>query len=259
MTSVSLNVLAIMAHPDDIEFTCAGTLLLLKELGASINLVNLARGDCGSATESPSVIAAIRLEEAQRAAEMLAAKHFCAGWDDLTIYRNDISVRRVTEIVRRAHPDVVFTHPPVDYMSDHEETSRMVRDACFYAPMPNYETKELDPAPAAKSTPFLYYCDPIEGVGHDGLPAPAEFHINISEVFQKKAKMLCCHASQRLWLRTQHGIDEYVEMLRKWNRSRGSQVGCEYSEAFVQYKGHGFPRDNRLAGLLGGRVFSRGV
>jgi LmbE family N-acetylglucosaminyl deacetylase len=246
--------LAIMAHPDDIEFVCAGTLIALRNAGCSIVMINMATGDCGSAIYSREEAAAIRAKEAQRAAELIGAQHSCVGFGDLTIYRNLESARKVTEAIRRARPTIVITHPPVDYMSDHEETSRLIRDACFTAPMPNFETGAEQPAPVIESPPALYYGDPIEGIGHDGKPAPADFFVNVSDLLDQKAEMLCCHESQRDWLRQQHGIDEYVEMLRSWNAARGNQAGVPFAEAFIQYRGHGFPTENRIAGLIGQRI-----
>lgn len=248
------RVLALMAHPDDIEFVCAGTLIALRDAGCHVTMINMARGDCGSAEQPASVIAEIRQEEAERSAHLIAADHFCAGYDDLTIFRNDRSARRVTEFVRRARPDIVITHPPADYMSDHDETSRLVRDACFYAPMPNYATHEIDAAPVIAAPPVLFYGDPLEGVGDDGRPAPADILVDISDLFERKALMLCCHESQRNWLRSQHGVDEYVEMLRQWNARRGTQAGVTYAEAFRLHRGHGFPHEDRISAILGARV-----
>ena len=76
-----------------------------------------------------------RRAEARRAAEVLASEYLCLEFQDLSISIDTESRRRVTEAVRRLRPDIVLTAPPVDYMSDHEMTSRLVRDACFNAPI----------------------------------------------------------------------------------------------------------------------------
>ena len=72
----------------------------------------------------------------------------------------------------------------------------------------------------------------------------------MSEVFDLKRRMLACHASQRDWLRRQHGIDEYLDNQAAWSAYRGGEVGVAYAEAFRQYRGHAYPSDNRLLALL---------
>ncbi|MBW3543328.1 MAG: PIG-L family deacetylase, partial [Planctomycetes bacterium] len=166
----SPRVLAIHAHPDDIEFQCAGTLLLLREAGCSLTVATMTAGDCGSAELGPEEIAAVRREEAKRSAELLGADYACLEFRDLSICHDNDSRRRVTEALRRARPELVITAPPVDYMSDHEVTSLLVRDACFNAPIPNYKTQQWDPAPPLERIPHLYYVDPIGGVDQYGQP-----------------------------------------------------------------------------------------
>jgi len=250
----SPRILAIHAHPDDVEFQCAGTLALLKQRGCEIVIATMTPGDCGSAELSQNEIAAVRRKEAQAAADLLGAEYTCLEFRDLCIKHNNDGRRRVTEALRRARPDLVITAPPVDYMSDHEMTSRLVRDACFAAPVPNYSTQQWDPAPPLTHIPHLYFVDPIEGVDHFGNPVEPEFIIDISTTFELKLEMLACHDSQRSWLRAQHGIDEYLENCRRWSAARGKTIDAEYGEAFTQYKGHPYPSDNRLVSLLGGET-----
>ncbi len=247
----SLRILAIHAHPDDIEFQCAGTLALLKQLGASLTVATMTPGDCGSAEMGPDEIAVVRRGEAKQAADLLEADYHCLEFRDLSIVIDNESRGKVTEMMRRARPDIVFTAPPVDYMSDHEMTSRLVRDACFNAPIPNYSTRQWEPAPATDHIPHLYYVDPIEGVDYFGQPVEPEFVIDISETFELKLQMLACHASQRAWLLKQHGIDEYLISCERWSGERGKIVGAKYGEAFRQHKGHPYPSDNLLASVLG--------
>src|SRR5688572_26458446 len=115
-----LRILAIHAHPDDIEFQCAGTLALLAKAGHSIACVTMTAGDCGSRTHSPEEISAIRRREGAAAAALLGATYECLEFRDLSIVVDNDAKRRVTACLRRHRPDVVFTAPPVDYMDDHE-------------------------------------------------------------------------------------------------------------------------------------------
>ena len=139
------TVLAIHAHPDDIEFQCAGTLLRLAEGGVEVHVATMTPGDCGSAELSADEIADVRRSEAARAAALLGAEYRCLEFRDLSICFDNPSRRRVAEYLRRVCPDIVLTAPPVDYMPDHEVTSLLVRDACFNAV--SYTHLTLPPTP----------------------------------------------------------------------------------------------------------------
>ncbi|WP_435006947.1 PIG-L deacetylase family protein [Tundrisphaera lichenicola] len=248
--SLKPQILAIHAHPDDIEFQCAGTLALLATKGCSITLATMTPGDCGSADRDAETISTIRRQEARAAAELIGAEYFCLEFRDLAIFEDDESRRRVVEALRRVRPEIVLTAPPVDYLCDHEATSRLVRDACFAATLPNYKTRQWEPAPPLPKIPHLYYTDPIEGIDRDGQPQPSGFLVDVSNVVEIKRRMLACHASQRDWLLKQHGIDEYLDAQARWGSHRGAEIGVAHAEAFRQYLGHAYPRDNRLLMLL---------
>ncbi len=245
------RVLAIHAHPDDVELQCAGTLLRLKALGCPITIATMTPGDLGSAELPPDEIAAVRRAEARRSAELLGADYVCLEFRDLAITVDNDGRRRVTECLRKARAEIVITAPPVDYMSDHEMTSRLVRDASFAAPVPHYLTQQWDPAPPLARIPHLYYVDPIEGIDYYGRPQDYGFIVDISATIEPKLAMLACHASQRDWLRRQHGLDEYLDGCKRWSAERGAAIGVGYGEAFRQHAGHPYPHDNLLGALLG--------
>jgi LmbE family N-acetylglucosaminyl deacetylase len=247
----TVRILAIHAHPDDLEFQCAGTLALLRAAGHHVTMATMTPGDCGSAEHDAETIAAIRREEARAAAGRIGAECLCLEFRDLAIVDDDESRRRVTEALRRSRPDVVITAPPADYLCDHEATSALVRNACFFAPIPNYATRQWEPAPPLGRIPHLYFVDPIEGIDRDGRPVGADFHVDVTSVFETKRAMLACHASQREWLLRHHGIDEYLESQARWSARRGAEIGIAHAEAFRQYRGHAYPHDNILLGLVG--------
>lgn len=247
---VSPRILAIHAHPDDIEFQCAGTLALLKDRGCPITLITMTPGDCGSAELDSLEISRIRREEARRAAELLGADYICLEFRDLQITHDNDSRKRVTEAIRQVRPDLVLTAPPVDYMSDHEMTSRLVRDACFNASVPNYNTGAVNPAAALTKIPYLYYVDPLSGIDYFGKPIHPDFVIDVTQTYALKRDMLACHASQRNWLMTQHGIDEYLASCDRWSEVRGALLGVQHGEAFTQHRGHPYPHDNWLRELV---------
>ena len=247
------RVLGIHAHPDDLEIQCGGTLARLADLGCPVTMVTLAAGDLGSASLSREEIAAVRRKEAAAGAARVGAEHYeCLGLPDLSITHDDATRRLVCAAVRRARPALVLTAPPADYMSDHEITSRLVRDACFSAAVPLYECGE----PPTGKVPHLYYCDPVGHTTPLGDPWVPGVVVDISGEIDRKLAALACHATQRDWLRVQHGVDEYLDSTRRWSAARGALIGVEYGEGFRQHRGHPHPHDDLLGELLGARRVS---
>ena len=271
-----------MAHPDDAEFTCAGTLARLKrEHGWRVAIATMTSGDCGSVDRPPDEICAIRLEEAKQSVAILEGEYRCAGLKDLFVCYDRDALQRTTHIIREIRPSLVITHSPEDYMVDHEITSTLVRTACFGAPIPNYcppgdrsrvagatgclstgagpgktpvdkqpVAPQEDGLPPIPAVPHLYYADAIEGRDIFGDVIEPTTVIDVSSVTDVKERMLCCHASQREWLRAHHGMDEYVDSMRRWMAMRGQQIGVEHAEAYRQHIGHGYPANDLLAELL---------
>src|SRR5436305_6679582 len=131
-------VLSVLAHPDDAEFLCAGSLLRLREYGWAVHIASMTPGDCGSAELPPEEIARTRRGEGARAAALLRGRYHCLEERDLLVFYNERTLERVTRLLRLVRPRVVLTHSPADYMLDHEMTSTMVRAATFAAPIPNF-------------------------------------------------------------------------------------------------------------------------
>ncbi len=250
MTQANKNILAFMAHPDDAEFLCAGTLARLHAQGFQIHLATMTAGDGGSAELPNEEIARIRYNEAEQAAALLEADYQCAHQCDFFVTYGQATIQAAIEIIRRAAPILVITHSPQDYMTDHEQTSLLVRAACFAASAPNAKTHFDEAAPPLAAIPHLYYTDAIEGKDIFGAPIPPSVYVDISAVIETKVAMLACHASQRDWLLKQHGMDHYVESMKHWSARRGSEIGVAYAEGFRQHLGHAYPQDNLLEKLL---------
>jgi LmbE family N-acetylglucosaminyl deacetylase len=234
----------------------AGTLHALKALGWELGIATMTAGDRGSAVHKREEIAQIRLKETRAAADFLGARYSCTGLKDMEVFANVENFRRAVEVMRSFDPDVVLTHSPVDYMVDHEETSRLVRDAAFTNAMPLFSTLQFPAAPIGRGTPALYYSDPIEGLDHTGNRIYPQFYVDISDQIEKKRQMLSCHVSQREWLRSHHGLDEYINQMTSWAERYGREAGCAYAEGFRQHLGHGYPHDPVLQKALGPRVTS---
>jgi LmbE family N-acetylglucosaminyl deacetylase len=248
------RILAIHAHPDDIETLCAATLALLAGRGHHITIATVTAGDCGSTETDNEETARIRRGEAADAAKVIGAQYLCAGLPDLGVFNDDKSRRWVTETIRQAAPELVITASPADYHPDHEATSVLVRDACFAAPVPNYKTGSAAPL---SEIPHLYFCDPIEGRDRQNNRVMAEFAVNVERFFETKKKMLLAHQSQIAWVEKQHGIADYADAMASWTRRRGKHFGVGFAEGFRQYRTHPYPASPLLQGLVGGALLER--
>src|SRR5262245_42602903 len=132
-------VLSVLAHPDDAEILCAGTLIrLAREKGWQVHIATLTPGDCGSAELPADRIAELRRAEGARAAALIGAHYHCLEERDLRIFYAAGPLEKVTRLFRDVRPRVVLTHAPSDYMLDHEMTSALARAAAFAAPIPNF-------------------------------------------------------------------------------------------------------------------------
>jgi N-acetylglucosamine malate deacetylase 1 len=246
-----MRIVCIHAHPDDAEILAGGTLALLSEAGHTITIVSMTPGDCGSARHAVDEIAAIRRKEAAEGAKLIGAEYRCAEFRDMAIFNTDDSRRRVTELLRSTHPDIVLTAAPMDYHCDHEATSILVRDACFAASVPNYATHAAQPAPPLDAIPHLYFMDSLGGVDHFGPVIEPDFVVDVKTTFETKRRMLACHASQYEWLKKQHGIEDSQAMVERWTRNRGALVGIAFGEGYRRYAGHPYPETPLLEELLG--------
>jgi LmbE family N-acetylglucosaminyl deacetylase len=245
------TVLTILAHPDDAEFLCAGTLArLVREHGWRAHIASMTPGDCGSAEHPPEEISRLRRGEGAAAAAVLDARYHCLEERDLLVCYNERALEKVTRLFREVRPRLVLTHSPSDYILDHEMTSTLARAAAFAAPVPNF-LRDRGHGPPLDHIPHLYYCDPVEGKDPLGKEVTPGLCVDVSGVIEVKAEMLARHASQRQWLLKHHGMDHYVQSMRDWGAGRGRACGAAYAEGFRQHKGHSYPQDDLLGSLLG--------
>ena len=243
------RVLAFGCHPDDVEFQCSGTLALLRDKGYEIHIATMTGGELGSLDLPPQQIREKRLKECEASASVIGAHYHYAGGCDVEVEYTCELRRQTIRVVREVDPVLVFTLPPMDYMIDHEETSRLVRNAVFIAAVPNYDCGV--PTKATGRIPHLYYWDAISGVDIFGRPLPINRVVNISSVLETKEKMLACHASQREWLAHISGMDNYVADMVKNSRRQGEAIGVDAAEGFVQHLGANYPQGNILKRILG--------
>ena len=240
------RVLAFGCHPDDVEFMAGGTLALLAERGWEIHIATMTGGEVGSPTLSSEAIKTRRLEEAARSAAVIGGRYHYAGGRDLEVEYNSFYRKIATRVVREVDPAIVLAPPPMDYMADHEQTSLLVRNAAYLAPVPLYDCG----APATKQCPHLYYWNATGLKDIFGRPLPMQFGVDVGSVMDIKEKMLACHASQREWLAAL-GWDSYIQTMKDWSREQGRLIGRGHGECFIQHLGAGYPQNNALKEILG--------
>jgi LmbE family N-acetylglucosaminyl deacetylase len=243
------RVLSILAHPDDAEILCAGTLSLMQKAGWEIHIATMSMGDKGTAVHSREEIIRLRNAEAKASARIIGATYHCLEFEDVYILYERETVNRTTALIRKIIPTIVITGSPADYMVDHEVTSRIVQTACFCAGVKNMEVAEKHFEPV----PYLYYCDPLEGKDILGNAIQPSFYVDITGEIDTKEKMLASHLSQQSWLQTHHD-NEYLGSMRRFSEQRGKEINVDYAEGFRQHLGHSFPQDNILKEILGGLV-----
>jgi len=237
------RALAIAAHPDDIEFMMAGTLLLLHDAGWEIHCMNISSGNLGSLTMSPAKIARIRRAEAQASAAVMQAVWHAPICNDLQVFYDDRTLRRVAAVVREVNPSIVLTHSPQDYMEDHMNTARLAVTATFARSVPGYRT-----VPARHHVPTnvtIYHGSP-HGL-RDGLRRPVvpEAFVNTTDVQDRKREALECHRSQRGWLSATQGMDSYIATMEEFARTLGSMSKTfTFAEGWRRHLHYGFGEEN---------------
>ena len=225
-----MNVLAIGAHPDDVENMCEGTLAKYASLGHKVFIATATNGNIGSAHHTMEEIARIRKAEAAKSAAIIGAEYICLDYDD-EMFFEDRSVRMAfINLIRHCKADVILTHNPKDYNPDHELTSKIVNDVAVMIPIAHLKTEE----PPCQTIPSIWYFEPSCGLGF----VPTDY-VDITDFFETKMKMLNCMESQKQWM-----ADNYASMEGDTSRFfrnsqltssyRGMQAGVKYAEGFVR-------------------------
>jgi len=228
------RALAIAAHPDDIEFMMAGTLLRLKAAGWEIHYWNLGNGNLGTDRLPAAEIARIRREEAMAACRLAGAVFHESIAADLEIFYTPPLVAKVAAVVREVAPEIVLTHYPHDYMEDHSNTARLAVTAAFTRGMANYRT---EPPQAATSQPVALYHAMPYGL-HDPLRREVmpDCCVDISATIALKTDMLACHRSQKEWLDVSQGQDSYLDTLREMSAAMGRKSGrFTFAEGWIRH------------------------
>jgi len=233
-----MNILAIGAHPDDIEMQCAGTLALYKEQGHEIFVAVATNGNVGSPVLSREEIGNIRHKEQITSCEMIGAELIWMDYDDEWLF-NDRSTRtRFIDAIRQAKPDVIFAHGPTDYHPDHRAVAQLSEDARIPSSIRLVETT----LPHLEHVPHLFFMDNVAGIGFE-----PEAYVDISSVIDLKREMLLCHQSQDAWMRALFDDCSITDLMDKNAAQRGAALGVNYAEAFKEVKT--FPQNGNYSML----------
>ena len=224
------RVMSIHAHPDDQEFTVAGTLAKWARAGSAIVSVCITSGEAGSNDSTPAdmtrdALALIRQEEQRRACQVLGIPDvWFLGYAD-GILESTIALRReLTRLIRRFRPDaVVCGDPTVRYYGNmymNHPDHRAAADAALDAVFPSSETRLIFPELSAEGLPP----HKVKAVYIHGSDKPDTF-IDIAELLPVKLAALREHKSQM-------GEWDPTEMLTHWAREQGAPRGLAAAEAF---------------------------
>ncbi|MCH2059254.1 MAG: PIG-L family deacetylase [Verrucomicrobiales bacterium] len=234
------SVIAIVAHPDDIEFLFAGTMLELSAAGYQLHYMALASGNCGSLHHDAEETRRVRSREAEQAAGILGAVYHPPLCDDLEIVYSVKMLRCIASVIRAAAPQIVLTHSPDDYMVDHMETARLAVTAAFTHGMPNFVT---EPAGRALSGHQLAVYHAMPHGLKDGLRGPVnpESYVDTSAVMDTKRSALAAHKSQQEWLGESQGMSSFLSSMEQMSMELGRMSGCfEHAEGWRRRLHYGF-------------------
>ena len=221
-----MNILAIGAHPDDIEINCAGTLARYSEEGHSVTIAVFTSGNMGDLRTAPEELARVRKAEAEEAAAVISARVLWPGITDELVFPSEQQRIVMIDLLREADPDVIITHSANDYHPDHRYVSQLVFDSYFQKGLPHIPNQKKPACRFANCQ--VYYMDNLGGIGF----LPTEY-VDITQVIETKKKMLACHTSQ---VRTMKDLahTDILQMIETQARFRGFAAGCEFAEGFCR-------------------------
>jgi len=229
-----MNVLAIGAHPDDIDFCCGGTIIRMAQAGHRVVICVVTDGRAHPIGD-PEKVAARRRQEAQRSADLAGAEIEFLGLPDGRLI-DDIPTRlKFIELIMRVQPDLIITHYPEDYHADHVMTSRLVT---FTVQMAWAPPPELSGEPVRKQVPVAFM------MSSNGINFIPEEYVDITDVWATKAQMVLSHKSQYMEgpdfdaVEVQEPLEQYsfYRLARVVDKFYGMQCWKKYAETFRWWK-----------------------
>ncbi len=216
------RVLAVVAHPDDADYLCAGTLARAKADGAAVGICVLCQGDRGQPAVPIENLVEVRRAEMAAAAKIVGATLLRGTCSDGHLL--DVPEQRevLIERYRQFRPTLVLAHSPRDYHSDHRAAAALAEAASWYCT----STGHASPSLAMASQPTVWWMDTINMTEFD-----PGFFIDITDCLDIKRQMLACHTSQ-LERGTDGDFSPLVQQMVWQSKTRGAQAGVPAAEAF---------------------------
>ena len=219
---MAVDLLAIAAHRDDVELTCAGTMLRARDVGHSTGILDLTAGESGSRGSAD-----LRADEARRAAEILGvSERLNAGLPDAYLLNTDETRRVVVEMIRHFAPRTVILPFPVGRHPDHTAASELGRDACFLAGLAKYKASGEPHRPHKILYALAYREDPVK----------PSFVVDISDQFARKLQAIRCYSSQFDGAKAAGEIfptgQDLYSLVETQNAHYGSLIRTRFGEPF---------------------------
>lgn len=228
-----LRILAVGAHPDDIEIRCGGTLARYAEAGHHVMMAHATNGNKGHLTLPPAELAKVREQEARASAAVIGAELFWMNFPDAEIFYDKETRLAFVDLIRQARPDIIITHWHEAYHPDHMITSQLVCGASYLSTVPYVETEHK----ICAVVPQIYYFEVDFNADSE-----ATEYVDVSSVYETKRKMLACHQSQFVWVKENHDVDLGGRMEMR-DAHYGGICGVAYAERFMP---RGFRPTKRL-------------
>jgi bacillithiol biosynthesis deacetylase BshB1 len=223
---MKLDILAIGAHPDDIEISCCGTLLHHIKLGHKVGILDLTAGELGTRGDAET-----RLKEAATASSMLGALvRANLEMADGFFEHDKEHILRIVEMIRLFQPDLVLANSQSDRHPDHGRAAKLVADACYYSGLRKIKTEWDDQEQEAWRPKAVYHYIQDYNLKPD-------FVFDISPYMDRKIEIIQAYKSQfydpnSKEPQTPISSKEFLEFLRGKNCTYGRAAGFHYAEAF---------------------------
>lgn len=223
---MKLDILAIVAHPDDVELSFGGTLLAHQKMGFKTGILDLTKGELGT-RGTPE----IRAKEARDASEILKLSvRENLGLDDGFFENSKENQLKVAQQIRRFQPKIVITNSIYDRHPDHTRGSQLVETACFIAGLKAVETEWDGEEQAAVRPDKLYFS--IQSTAHE-----PDVLIDISDVIEERRAAIQAFKSQFYDPNSEEpetfiSSQGFMTMLESRAREWGQRIGVEYAEGF---------------------------
>ena len=224
---MSVDILVIMAHPDDAELCCSGTILSSINKGLSVGIVDLTKGELGTRGNEN-----IRLSEAQDSAKLLKIKfRDNLGFRDGFINSDENNIIEIIKKIRAYTPDVIITNSLKDRHPDHENTAKLVKNSCFLSGLVKYKTQYKNKYQKPHRPKIILHSIQNDYIEPDVI-------IDVTDYFIKKMESVKCFKSQFYNPKSDEpdsfiSSQEFLEFIHSRSIEMGHKIGVVHGEGFV--------------------------